>query len=337
MKKRVLALITAISICALSGCKTADEPPEDKSPGGTSPNITEKDPEAVVQKPPADKTPGDTSPNDPKKIPEKDPQKPSVPEKPRYDNSGLYPEISKEELKSAIDAFPPNEITLPDGSKVSKDQAVYGSVTAETLTFPFAFYRIASPIYKTTADDPDLIRYVDGNWEATVDTDALAKEIDRTYKKATAGDVLENGLTVSGAVCTVNSRGKITGGTICFDGEITLSGALNYLPEEEMYISPYTMHLYPDPVKAKIPVLYKSDEWIAHFWDGFSNSENDPPFYMYFDSLALGLGNINDREYKKFDFDGVFGDKTTVIKTVTVSNIKMDSLTGVSGKIVDIK
>ncbi len=386
MKKRVLAIITAISICALSGCKTADEPPRaDQTPGGASPDITdqipEKDPgmipenkpENVPQEPgspdpapetpPENKTPEGTSPNDPEKLPEKDPetvpqkppqsdktpdststkipenvtQKPAVPEKTEYDNSGLYPEISKEELKAAIDAFPLDEITLPDGSKVSKDQAVYGNTIAETLTFPFAFYRIASPIYKTTADDPDLIRYADGNWEATVDTDALANEIDRTYKKAAPGGVLENGLTVSGAVCTVDSRGNVSEGTIYFDGEITLSGALNYSPEERMYIAPDAMSLRPDSVKAKIPVLYESKVWVYHYWDGFSNGENDPPFYMYFDSKAFNLGNKSDKEYKKFDFDGVFGDKTTVIATVTVSDIKMDSITGAKCRLVDIK
>lgn len=386
MKKRVLAIITAISICALSGCKTAAEPPQaDQTPGGTSPDITEnipeKDPGTIPENkpgtvprdpdtpdpapetPPEDKTPEGTSPNDPEKLPEKDPekvpqkppqsdktpdststkipenvpQKPAVPEKTEYDNSGLYPEISKKELKAAIDAFPLDEITLPDGSKVSKDQAVYGNTIAETLTFPFAFYRIASPIYKTTADDPDLIRYANGHWEATVDTDALANEIDRTYKKAAPGDVIENGLTVSGAVCTVDSRGNISKGTIYFDGEITLSGALNYLPEERMYIAPDAMSLRPDSVKAKIPVLYESKVWVYHYWDGFSNGENDPPFYMYFDSKAFNLGNKSDKEYQKFDFDGVFGDKTTVIATVTVSDIKMDSITGAKCRLVDIK
>ncbi len=325
MKKRVLAIITAISICAMSGCKTAAEPQQkDQTPGGASPDITGNIPE---------KDPGTIPENKPENVP----QKPAVPEKTEYDNSGLYPEISKKELKAAIDAFPLDEITLPDGSKVSKDQAVYGNTIAETLTFPFAFYRIASPIYKTTADDPDLIRYADGNWEATVDTDALENEIDRTYKKAAPGDVIENGLTVSGAVCTVDSKGNITKGTICFDGEITLSGALNYSPEERMYIAPDAMSLRPDSVKAKIPVLYESKVWVYHYWDGFSNGENDPPFYMYFDSNAFNLGNKSDKEYQKFDFDGVFGDKTTVIATVTVSDIKMDSITGESCKIVDIK
>lgn len=390
MKKRVLAIITAISICAMSGCKTAAEPPKaDQTPGGASPDITDNiaendpgtipenkpenvpqdpgSPDPMPEKPAENKTPEGTSPNDPEKLPEKDPetvpqkpqqsdktpnststkipekipepvpQKPAVPEKTEYDNSGLYPEISKEELKAAIDAFPLDEITLPDGSKVSKDQAVYGNTIAETLTFPFAFYRIASPIYKTTADDPDLIRYVDGNWEATVDTDALANEIDRTYKKAAPGDVIENGLTVSGAVCAIDSRGNISKGTIYFDGEITLSGALNYSPEERMYKAPDAMSLRPDSVKAKIPILYESKVWVYHYWDGFSNGENDPPFYMYFDSKAFNLGNKSDKEYQKFDFDSVFGDKTTVIATVTVSDIKMDSITGVSCKIVDIK
>ncbi len=325
MKKRVLAIITAISICALSGCKTAAEPQqEDQTPGGASPDITGNIPE---------KDPGTIPENKPENVP----QKPAVPEKTEYDNSGLYPEISKKELKAAIDAFPLDEITLPDGSKVSKEQAVYGNTIAETLTFPFAFYRIASPIYKTTVDDPDLIRFADGHWEATVDTDALENEIDRTYKKAAPGDVIENGLTVSGAVCTVDSKGNITKGTICFDGEITLSGALNYSPEERMYIAPDAMSLRPDSVKAKIPVLYESKVWVYHYWDGFSNGENDPPFYMYFDSNAFNLGNKSDKEYQKFDFDGVFGDKTTVIATVTVSDIKMDSITGESCKIVDIK
>ncbi len=245
-----------------------------------------------------------------------------------------YHQCSASELKAAIEKFPLDTITLPDGSSVSKYDAI--SANGPVLVFDFAFYRNASPIYKTTLDDPGLIRYEDGLWQPAVDLDSLDKEIDASYKKASKGDVLENGLSVRDAKCQINDRGGISMNDIFFDGSITVPGMINYLPEEQMYISAGTLYFRPDTTKALIPVPYSSREMVYHCWDGYGNGEDDPPFFMYFDGPAWVLGSINDSKYDKYDLKSAFGDKTTIPATVTVGNIKYDALAN-SGEIIDIQ
>lgn len=359
MKKRILAILTA-TICVLSGCNSNSEDPPRGTliPADTIPNTpgSDKTPtqSAPVQTAPEDETqkPETADPDNAptqgntQTTPEPDTQKPAnVPQHAEPDHESSpepvtainYPQISQAELKSAIDKFPMDSITLPDGSTVSKNQAISAGASGETLIFPFAFYRIASPIFKTTADDPSLIRYVNGNWESTVDRDALAKEIDLTYKKAVKGTSLENGLTVRTAECQIDSRGKITDCYLSLDGEITLTGVLHYLPEEEMYITPDTMNFRPDLTKASLPVPYSSNNWIGQFWDGFGNPENDPPFYMYFDLVVWTLGSKSDAQYSRLGLYDLFGDKTTVITTLTISGLSYAPYNGASGRIIDIK
>lgn len=271
------------------------------------------------------------------------PSKPSVSptqpvEKPpaqQGDDMITYHQCSASELKAAIEKFPLDTITLPDGSNVSKYEAI--SAEANDLFFDFAFFRYASPIYKTTLDDPSLIRYTDGFWEPTVDVGDLDNEINASYKKASKGDVLENGLSVKGAVCRINNRGEIVLSDLHFDGSVTVSGVINYLPEERMYTSAGTLYFRPDATKALIPILYSSREMVYHYWDGYGNGEDDPPFFMYFDGVAWVLGSINDSKYAKYDLKNAFGDKTTIPAKITVGNIKYGSLGGKRGEIIDIQ
>lgn len=364
MKKRILAILTA-AVCVLSGCNSdSEEPPRGTLlPADTEPNTpndntpgsdktpTQSDPVQTAPKDETQKPETADSDNAPaqgstQNTPEPDTQKPAnvpLPAEPDPESSpesvtaANYPRISQAELKSAIDKFPLDSITLPDGSTVSKNQAISANASGEALIFPFAFYRIASPIFKTTDDDPSLIRYVNGNWESTVDTDALAKEIDLTYKKAVKGTALGNGLTVRTAECQINSRGEVTDCCLYFDGEITLTGVLHYLPEEEMYITPDTMNFRPDLTKASLPVIYSSINWIGQFWDGFGNPENDPPFYMYFDLAVWTLGNKSDAQYSGLGLDDLFGDKTTVTAALTISDLSFTPYNSASGRIVDIR
>lgn len=363
MRKRILAILTA-AVCVLSGCNSdpgepprgtlmptdnAPNTPNDNTPGsGKTP--TQGDPVQTAPKDEAQKPENADPDNTPaqggtQNTPEPDTQKPAdvtLPGEPGLESSpesvtaAYYPQISQAELKSAIDKFPLDSVTLPDGSTVSKNQAISANASGEALIFPFAFYRIASPVFRTTADDPSLIRYVNGNWESAVDTDALAKEIDLTYKKAVKGTALGNGLTVHTAECQIDSRGEITDCCLYFDGEITLTGVLHYLPEEVMYITSDTMDFRPDLTKASLPVIYSNSNWIGQFWDGFGNPENDPPFYMYFDLAVWTLGSKSAPQYSGLGLDDLFGDKTTVITALTISDLSFTPYNGASGRIVDI-
>lgn len=246
-----------------------------------------------------------------------------------------YPHLSADELKTAIDKFPLNNITLPDGSKVSKYDAI--SADNDVLIFGFAFYRNSSPIYNTTLTDPNLITYANGFWETTANVDELDKKIVTSYKKAVKGDRLDGGLSVDGAVCRIDSNGYITQSHIYLNGNITVSGIINYLPEDDMYVSEGTLFLRPDTTKATVPILYSSRDMVFQYWDGYSNGEDNPPFYMYFDGEAWCLGSIYDSQYDKYDFNYAFGEKTSIAATVTVGNLTFGSWEGISGEIIDIQ
>ncbi len=332
---------------------TLDEPNSTNKPGSTQnePEITPIESSITSTNKP-DSTPNESSiisTNKPENTPT--PTKPSstaTPSKPgvsptqpvekppaqQDDNMISYHQCSASELKAAIEKFPLDTITLPDGSSVSKYEAI--SANGPLLVFDFAFFRYASPIYKTTLDDPSLIRYTDGFWEPTVDVGDLDNEINASYKKASKGDVLENGLSVRDAKCQINDRGGILN-DIFFDGSITVPGMINYLPEEEMYISAGTLYFRPDTTKALIPKPYSSKIRVGQYWDGYGNGEDDPPFYMYYDGPAWVLGSINDSKYNKYDLKNAFGDKTTIPATVTVGNIKYDDRGANSGEIIDIQ
>ncbi len=330
---------------------TLDEPSSTNKPGSTQnePNITPNESSIISTNKP-DNTPNEssitpthnphntTTPTKPRDTatPTKPNVKPTQPKPPAQQDDTMieYPHCSASELKAAIEKFPLDTITLPDGSSVSKYDAI--SANGPDLVFDFAFYRNASPIYKTTLDDPDLIRYEDGFWQPAVDLDSLDKEIDASYKKASKGDVLENGLSVRDAKCQINDRGGILN-DIFFDGSITVPGMINYLPEEQAYISAGTLYFRPDTTKALIPKPYSSKIRVGQYWDGYGNGEDDPPFYMYYDGPAWVLGSINDSKYDKYDLKSAFGDKTTIPATVTVGNIKYPSLSHKSGEIIDIQ
>ena len=246
-----------------------------------------------------------------------------------------FPRISEKELKAAIDKFPLSNITLPDGSVVSKYDAI--SADSDVLIFGFAFYRNTSPIFKTTLTDPSLITHENGFWEAAVNVKELDKEIAADYKKAAAGSVLENGLLVDGAMCRIDSNGNVTQSELCLRGSITVSGIINYLPEEDMSGSEGTLFLRFDTTKATLPVPYSSWNAVFQYWDGYKNSEDDPPFYMYFDGNAWNLGNIHDPKYNKFDLKNAFGDAKTIAAAVTVCDLSLSSMYGVHGEIIDIQ
>lgn len=354
MAKRIFLVFAMVAIIALSGCNTIinsdtySDGSESSSLEFTPNNYENKDnPQSgsnnnnLTQNNSEGKSDHSFSATDSSTTTigskENEQDNPSPPNNPASESEDviIYPQLSESELKTAIERFPIDNISLPDGNIVSK----YDAISADTnvLIFDFAIYRYASPIFKTTSDDPNLIKFTDGFWETVVDISNLDKQINVSYKKAVKGDVLENGLKVSGAICRIDTNGNIVRSNMNLSGSITVSGILNYLPEEDLYRSKGTLYFRPDSTKTKIPMLYSSRDMIYQFWDGYSNGEDNPPFYMYFDGVVCTLGSIYDRQYDKYDLKETFGDETTIAARLTVGNLKYSSQEGMSGEIIDMQ
>ncbi len=336
MKKTILTMCVAVLIVTLSGCKTQTVS-NDKFMNSGSSTITQPHDPNKGSMNETGSTPNITKPSENKENSNSVVQG-DVDAASGNDLGGSimdYPQLSSSELNSAIEKFPLERISLPDGSEVTKYDAI--SADTDVLIFDFAFIRNASPIYKTTYDEPSLVKYVDGFWNITFDVDKLDKQIVTEYNKTKTGDILENGLIVSGAVCRIDTNGNIVQSDLRMSGDITVSGILNYLPEEDLYISEGTLFFRPDPTKATIPVLYSEFDMIYQFWDGYSNGKENPPFYMCFDGVAWELGSIYDIRYTQFALQYSFGNASTIAANVTIGDLKYSSWDGVSGEIKDIQ
>ena len=352
MKKIILTMCVAMLIVTLSGCKTQtvfnndsmnsgssiieQQHEPNKGSGNNNPNTTVNDDDSWSTNK-TGSTPDITKPSENKENSNSVVQG-DVDNTSSNEPGGSimdYPQLSPSELSSAIEKFPLERISLPDGSEVTKYDAV--SADTDVLIFDFAFIRNASPIYKTTYDDPYLVKYVDGLWTTTFDVDELDEQIVAEYYKTKTGDMLGNGLMVSGAMCRIDTNGNIVRSDVYMSGDISVSGILNYLPEEDMYITEGTLYLRPDPTRATIPVLYSTFDMVYQFWDGYSNGEENPPFYMCFDGVAWDLGSIYDTKYNKFDLQYAFGNATTIAAKVTIGDLKYSSWEGMRGEIKEIQ
>lgn len=239
----------------------------------------------------------------------------------RFDAAAnVYPrelDVSEEAIAKAIEMFPVEEISLPDGGTVSKYDAIGGNEHTP-LYFDFAFYRAASPVYVTSFDDPDIIEYDEnGAPQGAAKLSDIRKEINSVCRRVVKGDVLENGLTVDEAICFFNDRGELSGNYVFFKGEITLSGylAYEYHPNHWSYPGNGTLWFMPDATKADVPVCYPSGAGI--YWGDYK-SEN--PYLIYFDGDPWQLGSTKSGKYAEFGLEELFGGKSYVAVTVTIKD-----------------
>lgn len=214
-----------------------------------------------------------------------------------YDEPESYERIDKfvteEELASAIEMFPIEEIPMPNGSVVSKYDAISGNDLG--LSFDFGFYKIASPVFGTSFENPDIIKY-DDNGEPSVAINLL--ELSNAYsmdcRRAIEGDVLENGLVVDHACCNINKDGKL-GTEVCLRGEVTLSGYLAYEfhPGHEKDPSNGTLWFIPDTTKVSVPTYFDPSHQYAYYYWGIMGAKTH---IYYIPTAARGcLGALRAR------------------------------------------
>lgn len=189
-------------------------------------------------------------------------------------------------ISSELDYFPLENITMPDGSVVSKYEGKYGG--SDYLDFDYSFIRYAQPIYCSTFDDPDLV-----DWETNrFKTEPNTPIENPNYFKVKAGDKLQNGLTVRSAKYRVYKNGAVSISSIEFDGELTLSGILYCYPEDTpLNTSLGDLSFFADPREYNyLPVSIVSDYYeITEAWLDEKNK-----IAWISEKVSFDLGNIYD-------------------------------------------
>ncbi len=208
-----------------------------------------------------------------------------------------------------------------DGQPVTLEGAVIDEDGRVTLDYCFIKY--APQVYDDTFKNPDLI-----NWE-TFDFATFDGDYTPEVKRVRAGDVLENGLEVKEAyrileyqtymdeiTCEPRSAWGDYFGMITFDGELTLSGALYCVPEDDYLVSDGSLYFYPDTSDfACLPVgnsLVPTEQrpWESVFPDAKLAVRSATNYY---------LGNISD-----IDPDGIIEKGKAAAVTVTLNNIRIE-------------
>lgn len=226
-------------------------------------------------------------------------------------------EHTHEEDPADIDAFPLDEAVLPDGSTVSKYDAIYGN--ENVLAFDFGFYEIAPPVSGTSFDDPDIIKYDDdGKPEFNIDPSEFIGEHETDLRKVAKGDVLENGLIVDHACCYIRADGEFQNGYILFKGEITLTGYLAYEfhPERQPSETNGALWFIPDTSSGNVPTCYYPPHSPASVYRGDWMSKD--PYVLYSGSIPWKLGNTKSKQYAEFDLETLFDGKSYTAVNVTV-------------------
>lgn len=202
----------------------------------------------------------------------------------------LSPENSEDPTNSKIssepDLFPLENITMPDGSVVSKYEGKYAG--PDYLYFDYSFIRYAQPICYSTFDDPDLV-----DWETNRFKTEPNKPIENpNYFKVKAGDKLQNGLTVRSAKYSVYENGAVSISLIEFDGELTLTGILYCYPEDTpLNSSSGDLSFFADPREYNyLPVSIVSD--YSEVTEPWLDEKNKIAWIS--DKVSFDLGNIDD-------------------------------------------
>lgn len=212
------------------------------------------------------------------------------------------------EIDPYIEEFPVENITMPDGSVVSKYEAADGSVSALDFDFAYIHYMDDEKPLRTTFDDPPLL---DSECEEIIKD---VQGITPTYVKVKAGDKLENGLVVRSAVSHISLDANgldpyLNAAEIEFEGRLTLSGKLYYSADEDR-----GLFFLGDPSRSDpLPLL---DEPFIGFSDsmcGFESINNYPP-------VRLGGDPIPGASHRIVTLPGDFSD---IIAPGEIADVKI--------------
>ena len=202
---------------------------------------------------------------------------------------------------TAVNAYPENEISLPDGSVVSKNEAVrtYNDNEMPVLEFNFGFLRYAKPVFQNSIDDPDCYNY--DTWTFNDPIDVIIDDPD--YFRVEAGDVLENGMTVDSAnykVMWENDKQTFVESEVIISGEVVYEGILMCRQGENYAEDVYDLDFYADPTGDNLlPVFCSSGDgseqietWVG---DDFAlMTDCGPIFLTNTDSLIAEMEGYSE-------------------------------------------
>lgn len=174
---------------------------------------------------------------------------------------------------TAVRSYPENEISLPDGSVVSKTEAVktYTDNEMPVLEFNFGFLRYAKPVFQNSIDDPDC--YNEDTLKFNDPVDIVIDDPD--YFRVEAGDVLENGMTVESAnykVMWENDKQTFVESEVIISGEVVYEGIIMCRQGEDYAEDVYDLIFYADPTgENPLPVFCSSGDGSEQIetWVGY--------------------------------------------------------------------
>lgn len=233
-------------------------------------------------------------------------------------------------FKELINIFDMDDIEAPDGEILKKADADYLYGNSEQVFcagYDFSYMRKVRPYFRNTFDEPDMI-----NWETLEVSDKREQEIvpSSEYFKIKMGDVLENGLTVKTAQtafgCGLN--GTLFDLKIELDGEITIEGIIECVPEDEYTVGKGALLFYPDSTKQSD--IFSPYQDYGRYPYTFVDSEKK--FAMVCDGVDLFLGSVYEVSSSVSD---LFANDTYIKAKVTLSDIQFRTTpAGVSGSAV---
>lgn len=246
--------------------------------------------------------------------------------------------IYKGNCSDAVGNYPEDDLTLPDGSTVSKFDAVGGTYKTEvgsrldnsikvyhygSLMFDFAFYNMLGGDHGSDAS-PSCV-------------------------KAVKGDVLENGLVVDRAFCDFSwirsedepiEKFKPAGLRhywLGFKGETTLSGKLYFTPVEVRRLTPSSDNSTSDNTCGG-GLYFRPDGKDAYLIsvNYFTQRVSDSDLGWYY-----CFGDIRSKTYEKFGFEALFDGKNEIDAVITIKDPMITTAwgagTGAFGELVGVE
>lgn len=200
-----------------------------------------------------------------------------------------------------------------DGNPVTLADATLDDMG--NVAFDYAFFSFVPPVYDDTFKNLALI-----NWD-TMEFATGGESYTPAGIRVKAGDVLENGLKVTQAqhsleYDTMMGSGWVSSsGFLTFEGELTLSGTLYCVPEDDYQAFEGELHFFPDTNSFKqFPVVCE-----------FAPKGKRPAEIVYPDAkfavrcgAVYYLGNISDGDYS-----GIIEKGEAAQVTVTINNINL--------------
>lgn len=192
------------------------------------------------------------------------------------------------------------------------------------VTLDYCFVKLLPQIYDDTFKNPALI-----NWD-TMEFAPFDGDYTPEIKRLKTGDVLENGLKVKEAyrilsyeevmdqiTCEIRREWCDSFGMVSFEGEITLSGVLYCVPEDDYMVFGGELYFFPDTTGgAQLPAQSGITPSEYRVWE---NAYPDAKLAVRSGTIYY-VGNID-----KVDLDGILERGKAAEVTVKLGNIRIEN------------